>query len=1378
MVSLTDFINPNFQNDPSFIQGIAMLGGDDPEKALSDHMKLQSDMASQAAQRRLADSQVQENTAKTQQQNMLSKAVAMTANMDAQQTYRVLAPLLGAELAYKVADSKDKASDFGKTEMHQIEVQNPQTGEKTPMMVDKFGNPVSPQNQQNQTPTPEVSTGLQNQDTSATGAEIQPTASNKPKYSLYDRAAEITGLGAGAERIFGDDPTGLTTPKELLRKTEEYNLGLNRLSSLLVNNPNFSEKERASIAKTIDLSPHFLTSPSALQAKVMGTAENLSQTRNDYNATSENKSLTYQQRNNARAKANSIQQMLDEIDAPLDKKKASQIFLNPDEKKGDTPTIQSEQIQQAKQNGYSDKEIADHLSSLGYEQQINNARKGGSTYADIVNKFAGGETGFINRVKQGAGGGVLAIEQMLHPHDPIISGAVDVYNQKVGNAGFGAKTLSFASNPVNVISALIPGGLMAKGAMMGAGAEIGTPQEVQQGKEFSPLQKAKDTAVQTALGAVTFPIIDAGGRMLIAPVKKLVTKSGELASKGITKAKDIIGSTESPLSDAGAMQSASKGMQGLVADPEKTLAEMNDPRHTDIPTLTPAQQSGEPSFTGLQNEIASENPVVQAEIEKRNAESLNTIKQQAVDIGKNIPATHAMDYLQGLKNKAILTAKDATDKLSTDKSPAELGIAVDTNMEHAYSIAKGVGDAKYAKVDKEKITLPTTSLKKNISNYINGLNNTVQENEYIPSSIDKYLGSTLTPKVKTFNTPDGDLLDLSSFKTPDKPNGLLQKKEPASTFSTFRGLLLQDARNARAGLTPHPQVADHAEKIAQIISDTLEQESSKISGTRGKNLRDANAYYADFKNVFGQDYPNKILAKKKTTADYIAPELSLERTVGTGGTTGDVATKQLLGATRFAEDAHAQEFGTPPSNETTNVVRQQIHGHLLNNFRASAVRDGQLSESSARRWLGKNQDVLQHFPEIQSGISDAITAAKKAKILGGQVDEYLGAKSDREFNKILQAQNPAKMAEKLTAIVKDDHEGKALYSLKTAAMEHLLGNSGALLDKRTMDAVGHILSTSELARLTYLNKMTDRILDKGTRVGKVIDDTPNRLIEGFVRTLGAKTAKVASHFLGMGGTLQAASFGSSNAQRLLQKLGNKPQKIVNQFVLDNDLAKTLMQPIKTDAQVVKTTEELVRKIKKNKDLISNPVIMGAITEYEQAKLHGGYKKQQSAPPSHNPAPQSSLFPTLQQDEGLRHTAYMDTTGNRTVGEGFNMDSGIAKTVWKRAGINTPFNDVYHGKSSISDDEAKSLSQISENIAEEDARHVFPKFDKLSENRQQAVLNLSYQLGGNKLAEFKKFRSAMQDGQYTLAARELAKSEWYSQTQKSRSHRIIRQIMYG
>jgi len=157
------------------------------------------------------------------------------------------------------------------------------------------------------------------------------------------------------------------------------------------------------------------------------------------------------------------------------------------------------------------------------------------------------------------------------------------------------------------------------------------------------------------------------------------------------------------------------------------------------------------------------------------------------------------------------------------------------------------------------------------------------------------------------------------------------------------------------------------------------------------------------------------------------------------------------------------------------------------------------------------------------------------------------------------------------------------------------------------------------------------------------------------------------------------------------------------------------------------------------------------------------------------SPQSSLPADIRQDEGLRFTTYTDTTGNPTIGYGFNLNSGIAKKVWKKAGIPTPFEQVAAGTASITPQEAEALGRESYNIAYADAADIYSDLDKLNEPRKEALLNLSYQFGKPRLSALKEFNAAVNKKDWKRAARELGKTKYYKQT-PARAQAVIRKLL--
>ncbi len=141
-------------------------------------------------------------------------------------------------------------------------------------------------------------------------------------------------------------------------------------------------------------------------------------------------------------------------------------------------------------------------------------------------------------------------------------------------------------------------------------------------------------------------------------------------------------------------------------------------------------------------------------------------------------------------------------------------------------------------------------------------------------------------------------------------------------------------------------------------------------------------------------------------------------------------------------------------------------------------------------------------------------------------------------------------------------------------------------------------------------------------------------------------------------------------------------------------------------------------------------------------------------------PQSSLPESLRENEGLRYQTYYDTKGNRTVGYGFNLDSGIAKKVWKAAGVDTPFEDVYNGRAAINDVQAEALGRASYQVAANDAVSLYPDLTSYSPSRQEALLDMSYHFGKPQLAKMEPFNAAVKKGDWMEAARQLGKTAYH------------------
>ncbi len=132
---------------------------------------------------------------------------------------------------------------------------------------------------------------------------------------------------------------------------------------------------------------------------------------------------------------------------------------------------------------------------------------------------------------------------------------------------------------------------------------------------------------------------------------------------------------------------------------------------------------------------------------------------------------------------------------------------------------------------------------------------------------------------------------------------------------------------------------------------------------------------------------------------------------------------------------------------------------------------------------------------------------------------------------------------------------------------------------------------------------------------------------------------------------------------------------------------------------------------------------------------------------------SRLRRQIRRHEGFRRHPYTDTTGHVSIGYGRNLDDvGISRM------------------------EAKTMLDNDVEIAASSCRR-FTWYADLKPIRQEAVLNMMFNLGWTKFNTFKKMIAALEVRDYNTAAREALDSLWAIQT-GARARELAEQIRSG
>lgn len=112
---------------------------------------------------------------------------------------------------------------------------------------------------------------------------------------------------------------------------------------------------------------------------------------------------------------------------------------------------------------------------------------------------------------------------------------------------------------------------------------------------------------------------------------------------------------------------------------------------------------------------------------------------------------------------------------------------------------------------------------------------------------------------------------------------------------------------------------------------------------------------------------------------------------------------------------------------------------------------------------------------------------------------------------------------------------------------------------------------------------------------------------------------------------------------------------------------------------------------------------------------------------------------IKKHEGFKSKPYKDTVGKLTIGYGRNLDD---------VGI----SEVEAGYLMVSDI-SRVMTELSNNLS---------FWKALDLTRQDVLIDMCYNIGFNKLLEFKKMIAALEAGDYTKASAEMLNSKWAAQ----------------
>ena len=715
-------------------------------------------------------------------------------------------------------------------------------------------------------------------------------------------------------------------------------------------------------------------------------------------------------------------------------------------------------------------------------------------------------------------------------------------------------------------SALLPLGLGAQALSRGGGAVGRGAERLVQGAAANP---ASTIGLELAAGAGSGAGEQAGaaltddsqlGRLggaiaggVAAPAGALGAarfSSPALVARGVRKA-------AAPFTESGARVRAEEAVQGATSDPEQALQNLQQPREGN---LSPAQRTEEEGLISLEARVSDKTPqdaLARSEEISRSREDL----VQRLRPDGDTQTTRA--EVQGRVDNILQRSQEMTDEvqgfltqrlqsLEPTQAGSQAGIAARESLEQARQVARARENELFQQVPDAKVS--TSGLKKKFT----------EITKDVPKAQKDSIPLVANRAVRDFGT-----------------------SENITELQGLRSRLLEESRTARAaGQNNTARISD---QLADAVLDEMGARANNTRGVAGQALRDALDFSRSVNETFKRGAVGRVLSPDRVGGDRIPPERTLEAIIGAGGVRGDVGLQEALRAAPDSLDA-AQDF-------------------ILARLNRTAVKDGVLNPQQAERFLKDNADIMERIPQVRDNVADAIKLQRDVNRLTGRQQQLekslsspqkstaarlLNSRVDDEIAAVMRDRNPQQAAKQLRNIVRDNED--AVDGLEAGAMDFLIERSKS----GKLDAFGNEVVSGNKMLKTLMSTKQRKVLreivgddglnraekiarelsilekaDSVSALGKIIDDTPNALVDAVGTTAGARFGAQLGAGIS-GASLKTASLMSGSARDILTKLtGSRAEALITRAMHDEELFEALL---KTSTKTQKGRREAANKL--------------------------------------------------------------------------------------------------------------------------------------------------------------------------------------------------------
>lgn len=567
-------------------------------------------------------------------------------------------------------------------------------------------------------------------------------------------------------------------------------------------------------------------------------------------------------------------------------------------------------------------------------------------------------------------------------------------------------------------------------------------------------------------------------------------------------------------------------------DPAILVRQLEMPPDVSGLDMTPAQQTQSMALLGIERKLAKDVPLLSNRLQARlrhTTEALNNAYLSAAEGGDKellrFIAKERARWFERLTTARLAAAEqqafDLAEGLRPGVARGEAGMSARATLEDAVRDARGAERALWETVPREVQIDPD-----NLRAAYNRVWESLLPEENMPAPIEAFMK-------RVDSEPDsitsGDLMRL-------------------------RSRVLEFQRDARSGATPNWGLNRRLGWLADGALDDL-------SGLPGSE--EARAFSRRLNDLFSRGEAGRVLGRTGTGAVRIAPEETLQATVGRGGLAGARASREL----EEAAGLRGLE-GEQLTRRTTIPEQEQFLRRMIEDTFDS---EGRVDPRALKRFRARNTELLQQFPDLNMALrnaGDAQSFATDMNRIKKQADKAVAGRAafarlsgfEDPTQAIGQALTSAEPITEYSRIANMARRGGAegLAGLRQATIESLLDRAtmpnGMLSGRRLREML-----TKETRRLNLFKTMQARrvITPKQAKSLMAITEAAEKVenafmsrarlddfLQGDVNALEDFATRIAGANVGgmsvagqiTGAPLVAAQAGSQFARNLAQKL--------------------------------------------------------------------------------------------------------------------------------------------------------------------------------------------------------------------------------------------------